>query len=380
MRTALDALTLQDDGVDGAGAYLYGEGWNFGEVAYNALFTQATQGQLGGTGIGTFNDRLRDAVHGGGPFDPDHRTYQGFGTGLLTQPSGHDPRPWHEQAADLAHRTDLVRLGMAGNLRDFRLALSDGSVRPGAEIAYNGTGAGYASSPQENVNYVDAHDNETLYDLLVYKLPRGMTMAERVRMSTVCLATVSLAQSPAFWSAGTELLRSKSLDRDSYNSGDWFNAIDFSGRSNGFGRGLPPAWRNEGAWSVQGPLLSDQWLQPSPEDIAAARAQAMDLLRLRSSTPLFSLGEAGLIRDKLSFPGSGAGAPAGVIVMLIDDTVAEDVDPALDGVLVVLNASGQAVTQPVAALAGRDFRLSPIQARETTRSSSSPVSTAPPGR
>ena len=41
--------------------YLYGEGWNFGEVANNALFEQATQGQLGGTGIGTFNDRLRDA-------------------------------------------------------------------------------------------------------------------------------------------------------------------------------------------------------------------------------------------------------------------------------------------------------------------------------
>ena len=363
VRAALDELTLEADGVHGRSIYLYGEGWNFGEVAGNALFVQATQGQLDGTGIGAFNDRLRDAVHGGGAFDPDHRVFQGFGTGLLTQPSGLDHRGWNEQSADLAHRTDLVRLGLAGNLKDYVMTISDGSVRRGIDLIHNGAPAAFASHPQENVNYVDAHDNETLYDLLAYKLPQGMPVAERVRMNTVCLATVALAQSPAFWSAGTELLRSKSLDRDSYNSGDWFNAIDFTGQSNGFGRGLPPASRNEGSWAIQGPLLQDDWLRPSPEEIAAARSQALDLLRLRASTPLFSLGSASLIQDKLSFPGAGFGAPAGVIVMLIDDTRGgSDVDPELDAVLVVFNASGQTLTQPLPELAGRDFRLCPIQA------------------
>ena len=363
VRAALDELTLEADGVDGRSIYLYGEGWNFGEVAGNALFVQATQGQLDGTGIGAFNDRLRDAVHGGGAFDPDHRVFQGFGTGLLTQPSGLDHRSWNDQSADLAHRTDLVRLGLAGNLKDYVMTVSDGTVRRGIDLIHNGAPAAFASHPQENVNYVDAHDNETLYDLLAYKLPQGMPVAERVRMNTVCLATVALAQSPAFWSAGTELLRSKSLDRDSYNSGDWFNAIDFSGQFNGFGRGLPPASRNESSWAIQGPLLQDDWLRPSPEEIAAARSQALDLLRLRASTPLFSLGSARLIQDKLSFPGAGFGAPAGVIVMLIDDTRGgSDVDPELDAVLVVFNASGQTLTQPLPELAGRDFRLSPIQA------------------
>ena len=363
VRAALDELTMEADGVDGRSVYLYGEGWNFGEVAGNALFVQATQGQLDGTGIGAFNDRLRDAVHGGGAFDPDHRIFQGFGTGLLTQPSGLDHRTWNEQSADLAHRTDLVRLGLAGNLKDYVMTISDGTVRRGIDLIHNGAPAAFASHPQENVNYVDAHDNETLYDLLAYKLPQGMPVAERVRMNTVCLATVTLAQSPAFWSAGTELLRSKSLDRDSYNSGDWFNAIDFTGQFNGFGRGLPPASRNEGSWAIQGPLLQDDWLRPSPEEIAAARSQALDLLRLRTSTPLFSLGSARLIQDKLSFPGAGFGAPAGVIVMLIDDTRGgSDVDPELDAVLVVFNASGQTLTQSLPELAGRDFRLSPIQA------------------
>ena len=363
VRAALDELTLEADGVDGRSLYLYGEGWNFGEVAGNALFVQATQGQLDGTGIGAFNDRLRDAVHGGSAFDPDHRVFQGFGTGLLTQPSGLDHRSWHEQSADLAHRTDLVRLGLAGNLKDYVMTISDGSVRRGIDLIHNGAPAAFASHPQENVNYVDAHDNETLYDLLAYKLPQGMPVAERVRMNTVCLATVTLAQSPAFWSAGTELLRSKSLDRDSYNSGDWFNAIDFSGQFNGFGRGLPPASRNESSWAIQGPLLQDDWLRPSPEEIAAARSQALDLLRLRASTPLFSLGSTRLIQDKLTFPGAGFGAPAGVIVMLIDDTRGgHDVDPELDAVLVTINASGQTLTQPLPELVGRDFRLSPIQA------------------
>ena len=363
VRAALDELTMETDGVDGRSVYLYGEGWNFGEVAGNALFVQATQGQLDGTGIGAFNDRLRDAVHGGGAFDPDHRVFQGFGTGLLTQPSGLDHRTWNEQSADLAHRTDLVRLGMVGNLKDYVMTISDGTVRRGIDLIHNGTPTAFASQPQENVNYVDAHDNETLYDLLAYKLPQGMPVAERVRMNTVCLATVTLAQSPAFWSAGTELLRSKSLDRDSYNSGDWFNAIDFSGQFNGFGRGLPPASRNEGSWAIQGPLLQDDWLRPSPEEIAAARSQALDLLRLRASTPLFSLGSTRLIQDKLTFPGAGFGAPAGVIVMLIDDTRGgHDVDPELDAVLVVINASGQTLTQPLPELVGRDFRLSPIQA------------------
>ncbi|MDN3684919.1 hypothetical protein QW180_20445 [Vibrio sinaloensis] len=49
--------------------YFYGEGWNFGEVENNKRFIQATQPNLGGTGIGSFSDRLRDAVRGGTPFD-----------------------------------------------------------------------------------------------------------------------------------------------------------------------------------------------------------------------------------------------------------------------------------------------------------------------
>lgn len=372
VRAALDDLTPRRDGVDGSKVYLYGEGWNFGEVADDRLFLQATQGQLGGTGIGTFSDRLRDAVRGGGPFDENPRAVQGFGSGAYTDPNG-DPGNGtpEEQLARVRHQADLVRLGMAGNLRDYRFRTSAGSVQRGDELDYNGQPAGYADSPEEVVTYVDAHDNETLFDNLYLKLPQDTPMADRVRMNTVSLATTALAQTPSFWHAGADLLRSKSLDRNSYDSGDWFNELDWSGQTNGFARGLPPAADNEAKWPFQQPLLADPALVPTPQDIATASDAATELLELRSSTRLFRLGSADLIRQKVTFPGSGADAAPGVVVMHVDDRVGwdrdlrrwrTDVDRRLDGVLVVVNASDEPTTQTVPALAGRRYALSPVQA------------------
>ncbi|GEK22274.1 pullulanase-type alpha-1,6-glucosidase [Cellulomonas xylanilytica] len=372
VRSALDKLTPRKDGVDGSRVYLYGEGWNFGEVADNRLFRQATQGQLGGTGIGTFSDRLRDAVRGGGPFDENPRI-QGFGSGGGTDPNGDAINGSDaDQLARAAHDADLVRLGMAGNLRDYAFLTSAGTVQTGEELDYNGQPAGYADSPEEVITYVDAHDNETLWDSLTYKLPTDTPMADRVRMNTVSLATTALAQTPSFWHAGADLLRSKSLDRNSYNSGDWFNLLDLSGQDNGFGRGLPPAADNEAKWSFQQPLLADPALKPTPADIATASRAADDLLRLRFSTPLFRLGSADLIEQKVAFPGSGPDADPGVVVMTIDDEPGfdrsskrwvKDVDKKLDGVLVVLNASDEPTTQTVTSLAGHRLSLSPVQAK-----------------
>ncbi|WP_291380505.1 pullulanase-type alpha-1,6-glucosidase [Demequina sp.] len=363
VRDALDSLTMRHDGVDGSKVYLYGEGWNFGEVANNALFTQATQGQLGGTGIGTFSDRLRDAVRGGGPFDEDPRI-QGFGSGAYTDSNGAAVNgDSAQQLATLRHDEDLIKLGMAGNLRGFSFETSDGTVRTGAQIDYNGQPAGYADSPEEVITYVDAHDNETLFDALTLKLPQSTSMDDRVRMNTLSLATTALSQTPSFWHAGADMLRSKSLDRNSYNSGDWFNTLDFSGQTNGFAHGLPQAADNEAKWPYQQPLLADASLIPTPSDIEKANEAAEELLRLRSSTDLFRLGSAELIEQKVSFPNGGPEATPGVIVMHIDDTVGRDVDRTLDGVLVVLNASDEDVSIAVDGLTGARYALSDVQAR-----------------
>lgn len=359
VREALDALTVKKDGVDGSAIYLYGEGWNFGEVANNALFEQATQGQLGGTGIGTFNDRLRDGVHGGSPVDGSSTFEQGFGTGLGTDPNG---SPVDPADRTLGEQTDLVKLGLAGNLRAFEFETSDGTVKRGDEVSYNGSPAGYADQPEEVINYVDAHDNETLYDLSVFKLPTDTSMADRVRMNTVSLATVTLSQSLSFWHAGTELLRSKSLDRNSYNSGDWFNRIDWTGQESTFGSGLPMEADNGEKWPIMAPLLANPALKPAASDIASAEDAALDLLRVRSEVDLLRLGSAELIQQKVSFPNGGTDAAPGVITMVIDDLLGENVDPELEGALVVFNASPDAVTQTVDSLEGRSFALTPALA------------------
>ncbi|MGX5772310.1 pullulanase-type alpha-1,6-glucosidase [Microbacterium trichothecenolyticum] len=358
IRAALDELTLKGDGVDGKAIYLYGEGWNFGEVANNALFEQATQGQLGGTGIGTFSDRLRDAVHGGSPVAGETIQQQGFGTGLGTDPNGAPINGTAEAAlADLAHQTDLVKLGLAGNLRDYTLTDHTGAVKAGDELDYRGSPAGYADQPDEIITYVDAHDNETLYDLSVLKLPADTTMADRVRMNTLSLATTAFAQTPSFWHAGTELLRSKSLDRNSYNSGDWFNRIDWTGQESTFGSGLPREADNGTSWAIKQPLLANPANKPAASDIATAEASALDLLRVREEVGLLRLGSAALIGEKVTFPNSGTDADPGVIVMLIDDLVGKDVDPTLKGALVVFNAGTEATSQTIAELKGRSFAL-----------------------
>jgi pullulanase/glycogen debranching enzyme len=67
--TPLDLLKRLQASVDqaaGRDIYLYGEAWNFGSVANDARFVQARQANMAGTGIGSFNDRMRDTVRGGG--------------------------------------------------------------------------------------------------------------------------------------------------------------------------------------------------------------------------------------------------------------------------------------------------------------------------
>jgi pullulanase-type alpha-1,6-glucosidase len=362
LRSRLDQLTPARDGVDGKRIYLYGEGWNFGTVANDALFVQATQLNMAGTGIGTFNDRIRDAVRGGGPFDGDPRI-QGFASGLYTDPNGDpvngDPAA---QRARLLLSEDQIKVGLTGNLKDYTFTDRTGATVRGSQVDYNGQPAGYTAEPQEAINYVDAHDNETLYDALTYKLPADTPMADRIRMQTLALATTAFSQGVSFWQAGTEALRSKSFDSNSYNSGDWFNELDPSLHSNGFGKGLPPAADNQAKWPYMQPLLADPALRPGHTDLLTAEDQSEMLLSIRADSPLLHLGTAQLVQQKLSFPDSGPNATPGVIVERIDDMVGPNVDPRLKGLVIVFNAGPQPTSQSVPAARGQQFLLNRFQA------------------
>ncbi|MFD8689211.1 pullulanase-type alpha-1,6-glucosidase [Streptomyces sp. NPDC059651] len=351
VRKALDALTVAKDGVDGKKIILYGEGWNFGEIADDARFVQATQKNMAGTGIATFSDRARDAVRGGSPFDEDPGV-QGFATGLYTDPntSTHNGTE-AEQKARLLHYQDLIKVGLTGNLADYTFTDTNGTTVKGSGVDYNGAPAGYAAAPGDALAYADAHDNETLYDALAFKLPAGTSAADRARMQVLAMATATLSQGPSLSQAGTDLLRSKSLDRNSFDSGDWFNALHWDCRAgNGFGRGLPPAADNAAKWSYAGPLLANAAISPGCAQIDGASAAYQDLLTIRSTEKDFDLSTAGQVQSTLSFPLSGKDETPGVITMRLGKLV------------VVLNAAPGTTTQKVAALAGKNYALHPVQA------------------
>ncbi|MFJ8050047.1 pullulanase-type alpha-1,6-glucosidase [Streptomyces luteogriseus] len=360
VRKALDALTLKEDGVDGKKIILYGEGWNFGEIADDARFVQATQKNMAGTGIATFSDRARDAVRGGGPFDEDPGV-QGFASGLYTDPNSSENNGTPaEQKARLLHYQDLIKVGLSGNLGGYRFTDTAGKEVKGSEVDYNGAPAGYAAAPGDALAYADAHDNESLFDALAFKLPASTSAADRARMQVLAMATATLSQGPALSQAGTDLLRSKSLDRNSYDSGDWFNAVHWRCEDgNGFGRGLPMAADNTDKWPYAKPLLST--VKVGCEQIEGTSAAYRDLLRIRSSEKDFSLGTAERVQSRLSFPLSGEDETPGVITMRLGDLV------------VVFNATPEKQEQRVPALAGVGYRLHPVQAAgadSTVKSSS----------
>nr|WP_107440012.1 pullulanase-type alpha-1,6-glucosidase [Streptomyces sp. 142MFCol3.1] len=349
VRKALDALTLAKDGVDGKKIILYGEGWNFGEVADDARFVQATQKNMAGTGIATFSDRARDAVRGGGPFDADPGI-QGFASGLYTDPNSSDANgTTAEQKARLLHYQDLIKVGLSGNLAKYRFTDTAGKEVKGSEVDYNGQPAGYADAPGDALAYADAHDNESLFDALTYKLPATTSAADRARMQVLAMATATLSQGPSLSQAGSDLLRSKSLDRNSFDSGDWFNAVHWDCRDgNGFGRGLPMAADNASKWSYAKPLLTS--VKVGCDQIGATAAAYGDLQSIRTTEGVFSLPTADRVQSELAFPLSGKTETPGVITMELGDLV------------VVFNATPQKQEQTVGSLAGTAYALHPAQA------------------
>ena len=153
-------LTPEKDGVDGSKIYLYGEGFNFGDTANNQIGPNASQINLYGFGIGSFNDRIRDGVRGGSPFT-DERV-QGFATGLFTDSSdytnGNPPSP--SPQAQLVQYSDWILVGLTGNLRDYTFTDSAGTTVTGAQVDYNGQPTGYTKSPSKSINYCSVHDNQ----------------------------------------------------------------------------------------------------------------------------------------------------------------------------------------------------------------------------
>lgn len=173
---------------------LYGEGWAAGESPIpepeRALKKYASQLN----GIAVFSDDIRDGIKGS-VFVEDE---QGFVSG---------------------------RKGLENSIR-FGVVASC----PHPQVDYskvNYSTAPYANQPGQVVTYVECHDNHVLWDKLALSASSG-DEATRVRMHKLALSIVLTSQGIPFLHAGTEFLRSKQGNENSYNAGDSINAIDWN--------------------------------------------------------------------------------------------------------------------------------------------------------
>ena len=360
-RDAMVALQAHVNKVAGRPVNLIGEGWNFGEIANGSRFVQASQLSLNGTGIGTFSDRGRDAIRGGSAGDNGTAqiSNQGYINGMV-----YDRNALSKATPDDLLRTaDMVRVGLAGSLRNFEMLNFTGEKRQLADIDYGGgQPAGYVSEPSEVVNYVENHDNQTLYDINMFRLPVGTPMHDRVRVQMLGVAINAFSQGVAYFHAGTEVLRSKSMDRNSFDSGDWFNRLDWSYQTNYFGTGLPPKQDNGESWPLMAPLLADPANRPAPADIAQARDMFLDLLKIRASTTLLRLRTAADIQSRLRFRNLGPQQNPVVLVGHVQGQLNGKTYPGAryKELLYFVNVDKVAQSLSLPEEAGKRYRLHPV--------------------
>jgi pullulanase-type alpha-1,6-glucosidase len=360
-RAAMERLQARADRAAGRHINLIGEGWNFGEVADGARFVQASQLSLNGSGIGTFSDRGRDAVRGGGAGDSGQQiiTQQGYINGLVYDANA---QAGQRPASDLLQASDMVKVGLAGSIRSYPLTTSNDETLQLQAIQYGGNQpAGYASEPGEVVNYVENHDNQTLFDINVFKLPLNTTSAERAQVQMLGAAINAFSQGVAYFHAGFDILRSKSLDRNSFESGDWFNRLDWSYQDNYYGVGAPPAADNGKDYALIKPLLRNAAIKPSPADIAWSRDAFRDLLAIRSSSTLFRLRTAEDIKQRLRFYNTGSKQVPTVIVAHLDGAGYAGAN--FKSITYLINVDKVAQRVTVAEEKNRRYRLHPVHTR-----------------
>lgn len=160
---------------------LYGEGWSGGGVAISHEIAASKYNAHKTPSFAYFNDGFRDAIKGETFLD----TALGYISGNF-------------------HLRPAIINGLLARER-------------------------WCPSPNQVINYCEAHDNLTLWDKLMVSAG-GYHNHDRKKMARLAMALVLLAQGVPFLQAGQEFLRSKPLgdgkfDHNSYSSPDSVNSI-----------------------------------------------------------------------------------------------------------------------------------------------------------
>jgi pullulanase len=174
--------------------FIYGEGW----VAGNSPFPENRRAVKGNTAklnsIAAFSDDLRDGIKG----KWDNIKAKGFVSGAID-------------------KSESVKFGIVASTRhpQVNYALVNYSKSP------------WAAEPDQCINYVSCHDDNTLFDRLVLSNP-GTSEEDIIRMDKLSNTIVLTSQGVPFLHAGEEFLRTKNGIANSFNSPDAINKIDWA--------------------------------------------------------------------------------------------------------------------------------------------------------
>ena len=171
-----------------------GEGWDMNELLPKSESTiQPNAYKI--PGVAFFNDSFRDSVKGS--------VFAAKGTGFVNG------------------NTDKgVKALLEHNLLGCQFGTS--TIK-----CSNGNAETHFADASQVVQYVEAHDNLSLYDKLKVSAPKD---TEEVRLKRVKLANsmILLSRGMPFIQLGQEFLRTKNGEGNSYNKGDVVNALDWN--------------------------------------------------------------------------------------------------------------------------------------------------------
>ena len=179
-----------------------GEGWDMNTMLPKSDSTIQPNGSKI-PGVAFFNDSFRDTMKGS--------VFDAKGTGFVNGNTSKDTK------ALLEHNLLGCQFGTGGKTADGKNTIK----------CWNGNAEMHFADAGQVVQYVEAHDNLSLYDKLKVSAPND---TEDVRMKRVKLANsmVLLSRGMPFIQLGQEFLRSKNGNSNSYNAGDKDNALDWN--------------------------------------------------------------------------------------------------------------------------------------------------------
>ena len=174
------------------------------------------------------------------------------------------------------------------------------------------------------------------------------------------MSLVTLGQGIPFFQGGDDLLRSKDMDQNSYDSGDWFNKIDWSGQTAQLGHRPAHRQPEPGPVAHHDPAARQSALtRRCPPNIAYTRRLSRNCSRSATAPSLFRMATLAEVQKNLTFLNTGPSQTPGLIVMKLDANGGNY--GRYKHIVAVFNATDAQVSFQNSALVGLGLHLHPVQ-------------------